>query len=336
MSIKSFQYRIQPAVILDLGDGVVMPFQYIPPGSFWMGSRVDYPDEEPQHFVNITRPFYLGTIVVTQEQFAYSMGARKNYRGEEPRHFVTITQPFYLGTFPITQEQFARWKPEHENCFPNRPDHPAEQISWGDAVDYCGWLKRICAVQIPADLDVGLPSEAQWEYACRAGTDTEYYSGDGDAALATAGWYDGNSNSETQPVGQLKENDFGLFDMHGNVMEWCADAWDEAAYKKRVNDVRDPFVVGDDDADRVVRGGCWFDSPWDCRAACRFRWRPGIRGRGRGFRVCLFLGPFSGQTGRAEQTSVGQATRNEEAKPQRDREASEFFEDFDEARFPSR
>lgn len=265
MSIKAFQYRIQPALILDLGDGVLMPFQYIPPGSFWMGSRGYSPDEEP-------------------------------------RHFVTITQPFYLGTFPVTQGQFAQWKPEHKNYFPNRPDHPAEQISWRDAVDYCGWLKKNCADQIPVGFDVGLPSEAQWEYACRAGTDTEYYSGDGDAALATAGWYDGNSNSGTQPVGQLKENDFGLFDMHGNVMEWCADAWDEAAYKKRVNGVRDPFVVGDDDAYRVMRGGRWGGSPWGCRAAYRGRWWPVDRFGHRGFRVCLFLGPFSGQTGRAEES----------------------------------
>ena len=299
MSIRAFQYRIQPDLTLDLGDGVVMPFQYIREGSFWMGSRGNYPDEEPRHFVNITRPFY-------------------------------------LGTFPVTQEQCALWKPEHENDFPNRPDHPAEQISWRDAVDYCGWLKRNFAAQMPADFDVGFPTEAQWEYACRAGTDTEYYSGDGEAALATAGWYLGNGESKTQPVGSRRENIFGLFDMHGNVLEWCADAWDEAAYKKRVNGVRDPFVIGNDDAFRVMRGGGWGFSPRGCRAACRNgRW-PDNRNRNLGFRVCLFLGPSPSQTGQAEQASVGKATRDEEAKPQRDREASDFFDDFRETRFPPR
>ena len=110
-------------------------------------------------------------------------------------------------------------------------------------------------------LNVGLPSEAQWEYACRAGTDTEYATGDGEAALHDAGWYTGNSNDETHDVGLTLANRFGLYDMHGNVWEWCADAFDEHAYKKRVNDVCDPFIDGDNDANRVIRGGSWDDSP---------------------------------------------------------------------------
>ena len=264
------------------------------------------------------------------------MGSRGVDRYEEPIHRVEITQSFYLGTYPVTQAQFAIWRPEHKCGFPGRPNNPVEEVDWHEANEFCQWLNDKFRDQFPANYSAGLPTEAQWEYACRAGTDTEYYVGDGDAALTTAGWYDGNSNRETQPVGRLKENAFGLFDMHGNVWEWCADAWDEAAYKKRVNGVCDPLVVGHDNAYRVLRGGSWNVSPGVCRAAYRGGWWPDNRDWIQGFRVCLFLGPSPSQTGQAEQASVGKATRDEEAKPQRDREAGEFFDDFDKARFPSR
>ena len=248
------KFKIKPALALDLGNGIEMTFQAIPAGRFIMGSRGEYQDEEPSHWVRISRPFY-------------------------------------LGTFPVTQKQFACWKPEHENGFPGQPDHPAEKMDWHEANQFCQWLEKVCANHLPSGHEVGLPTEAQWEYACRAGTDTEYYTGDGEAALAEAGWYDGNANGQTQPVGLLKENDFGLFDMHGNVWEWCADAWDEHAYRKQFNGVCDPRVNGVNDAFRVVRGGSWDDSPRSCRAAYRGWGRPGYCDRDRGFRVCLFLGP---------------------------------------------
>jgi formylglycine-generating enzyme required for sulfatase activity len=227
------------------------------------------------------------------------------------------------------------WKPEHENGFPNNPLHPAEKMDWYDASQYCSWLNTVCGIQLPERYKAGLPTEAQWEYACRAGTDTDYYTGDGEAALAAAGWYAENSKSQTQPVGHLNGNAFGLFDMHGNVDEWCADAFDEHAYRKRVNNTCDPFVDGASDANRVLRGGCWNNSPWYCRSACRNGGRPVNRYRDQSFRVCLFLGPCPGQAVRAEQASAGMATRDEEATPERDRAASDFFGDFNEAKFPS-
>ena len=252
------KFLIKPALTLDLGNGIEMTFQAIPAGRFIMGSRGEY-----QH--------------------------------EEPPHWVRITRPFYLGTFPVTQQQFACWKPEHENSFPNKPNHPAENMVWHEANQFCQWLEKICANYLPSGHAVGLPTEAQWEYACRAGSDTEYYTGDGEAALAESGWYEGNADGQTQPVGFLEENDFGLFDMHGNVDEWCADAWDDHAYKKRVSKVCDPMVNGAEDAIRVIRGGCWDDSPWYCRTAFRGRWRPVNRSRYQGFRVCLFFGPVPNQ-----------------------------------------
>jgi formylglycine-generating enzyme required for sulfatase activity len=289
--------RIKPAKTIDLGGGIEMHFQWIPAGCFIMGSRGMYRDEEPQHRVQITRPFY-------------------------------------LATFPVTQEQFACWKPEHKNGFPDRPRNPAENLDWHEANQYCQWLQNTFAHQLSTGYEVGLPTEAQWEYACRARTDTEYYTGDGESALAAAGWYSGNSNSHTQAVGLLESNELGLFDMHGNVWEWCDDAWDEDVYKKRVNVSCDPRVHGPEDADRVIRGGCWFDSVRFCRAAYRGWGRPDFRGWYQGFRVCLFLGPCAEPQQRAEQANVGMGTRDEEAKPERDRVASDFSNHFGDARFP--
>ena len=290
--------RIKPALIINLGNSVEMSFQLIPAGSFRMGSRGD------------------------------------NHR-EEPRHLVQITQPFYLGTFPVTQQQFAQWKLEHKNGFLGKPHHPAESMNWHEATQYCSWLTANFGNRLPAGFEAGLPTEAQWEFACRAGTETEFYTGDGKAALAEAGWYRGNSESQTHPVGQLYENLLGLHDMHGNVWEWCADAWDVHAYKKRVNNICDPLVDGANDAFRVIRGGSWYYSPGDCRSACRFRGWPDDRISFQGFRVCLFLGSCPGRSARAEQASAGLATRDEAAGPQRDRAASEFSDDFEHAKFPS-
>jgi sulfatase modifying factor 1 len=141
----------------------------------------------------------------------------------------------------------------------------------------------------------GLPTEAQWEYACRAGTETEYYRGDGEATLAEAGWFDGNAGGVTHPVGELAPNEFGLYDMHGNVDEWCCDAWDEDAYKKRVDGTTDPEVSTEDVSDanpvRVFRGGSRGAIAWICRSAIRSGGRPDVRERYQGFRVCLVPGP---------------------------------------------
>lgn len=268
--------RIEPALTLDLGCGTCMSFQSIPPGSFRMGSRGDI--------------FH-----------------------EEPLHRVLITRTFFLGTFPVTQQQFAKWKLEHANYFANRPQHPAESMDWLEANQYCSWLKVICSTQIPSGYEVGLPTEAQWEYACRAGTETEYYTGDGEAALAEAGCFSGNSSSQTQRVGQLKANEFGLYDMLGNVREWCADAWDANAYKRRVNGVCDPFVDGGSDALRVIRGGGWDYSPGYCRSAYRNRWSPSNRHWVLGFRVCL---------------SVPRSVPRQESRVS-------DLDDFDTARFPN-
>ena len=149
-----------------------------------------------------------------------------------------------------------------------------------------------------------MPTEAEWEYACRAGTDTDYYAGDGAAALSDAGWYDENSGISTHPVRSAtkRPNAFGLWDMHGNVWEWCQDDWgvdlfEIGAYRNRGfqkdNAIADE--TGQANARRVPRGGSWFNSAGDCRSAFRFRDHPGFRSRIRGFRFCLSSGPVENQ-----------------------------------------
>tara|TARA_R100000789_G_scaffold100599_1_gene112027 strand:- start:6528 stop:7415 length:888 start_codon:yes stop_codon:yes gene_type:complete len=231
----------------------------------------------------------------------FRMGSRDGDSNEQPVHLVEITHRYYMGIYPVTQEQFTVWTEsegfDHENEFPGNPHHPAENIRWNEARDFCEWWAREHQSHLPPGLIAGLPSEAEWEYACRAGTETEYHTGDGAAALSAVGWFAENSESKTHPVGEKLPNDFGLYDMHGNVWEWCSDAIDANAYRKRVAGARDPGVKASDigkseeDAYRVLRGGSWNFSEWWCRAAYRNWRKPVIRYWDRGFRVCLFLGP---------------------------------------------
>jgi formylglycine-generating enzyme required for sulfatase activity len=241
----------------------------------------------------------------------FRMGARGEYTDEEPVHRVEITRVFYLGITPVTQAQFGAWTQacgiEHENGFPDRPDHPAENMDWFSAVAYCRWLQELCASAIPSGYRVGLPTEAEWEYACRGGpwsTQTEYWSGDGEAALDAVGWWDGNSGGTTHPVGAFGaagRNPCGLWDMHGNVWEWCDDGWDANAYRCRIDGVRAPWTavsrVDWKTDSRVVRGGSWDDSAGGCRSAFRGGRRPDDRNGSQGLRVCLFSGPIRNSDG---------------------------------------
>ena len=229
-----------------------------------------------------------------QQPLSFWMGERGQNNDQEPRHRVIIPAPFYLGVFPVTQAQFAAFKPDHKNGLPGKPEHPAERMDWHEAVAFGEWINETpeLRAQLPAGFRACLPNEAQWEYACRAGTETEYSSGDGAAALAEVGWFEGNAGGSTHPVGMLKASAWGLHDLHGNVWEWCADDYDDTAYAQRADGWNAAVWSTAEDAPlrvmrRVVRGGSWVDSARGCRSACRVGRRPRDRLGSRGFRLCL-------------------------------------------------
>jgi formylglycine-generating enzyme required for sulfatase activity len=241
---------------------------------------------------------------------AFRMGSRGNYPAEEPGHQVRIAQPFWLAETPVTQAQFALWTEaegiEHGNHFKGHPDRPAQNVDWRQAAGYCCWLTGVQAGKLPKtphdDWFACLPTEAEWEYACRAGSETDYFNGDGEAALVEVGWYNGNSGGEThavdEPVGGRVE--VGLRGLHGNVWEWCHDGWDAAAYRRQVEGDEDQWhrARASDNASRreemlqhsrhrVLRGGSWIDAAGLCRSASRLGWPPADRYRYFGFRVCM-------------------------------------------------
>ncbi len=250
--------------------------------------------------LHLTRPFFGGGVTMVFRRIPavrFVMGARGEYEDEEPPHEVELTRDYWMAETPVTQRQFAVWtkaaKIQHENHFKDKPDHPAENMDWNEATAFCQWLTKGCRGGIPKGMVARLPTEAEWERACRSGTDSqttdsEYWSGDGVGALAEAGWFNKNSNSSTQPVRAKAANGFGLYDMHGNVWEWCADAWDDRAYARRVSGFQDPYnAPREEDPYRVPRGGSWGISAGYCRSGFRARRRLNRRYGDQGFRVCL-------------------------------------------------
>lgn len=229
-------------------------------------------------------------LVLIRSQ-SFWMGSCGYEIAEEPRHRVIISNDFYLGKTPVTQEQFAQCGVPVPTVF-SQPDLPVTGVSWENATAYCAWLnekKPSWGTRIPHNYEFCLPSEAQWECACRAGQNTEYWSGDGEAALASVGWYglDAKTGSK-QRVGWKVANAYGLYDMHGNVWEWCADVFDEHAYKKRPSDWNEEDVGGGHPY-HVLRGGSWRAPASSCRSAFRF-WRgKDYREDNVGFRVCLSI-----------------------------------------------
>ena len=196
--------------------------------------------------------------------------------GDEYAHKVTLTQSFHLGQHEVTQEQYEKVMGATPSEFKG-PQKPVEQVSWDDAVEFCRKLS-----ELPGEKSTGyvyrLPTEAEWEYACRAGTTTEYSFGDSKSELGDYAWYDKNSGKTTHPVGGKKPNAWGLYDMHGNVFEWCHDWYGD--YPS--GSVTDPTGAASG-SHRVARGGSWSLYSDHCRSANRSRSTPDSRHLG--FRV---------------------------------------------------
>jgi formylglycine-generating enzyme required for sulfatase activity len=210
---------------------------------------------------------------------SFTMGQPGGDSGETP-HRVTLTKPFYVGVYEVTNGQWRRVMGYVPSEFMG-DDRPVERVSWDDAIEFCRKLSAL-----PDELKVGrvyrLPTEAEWEYACRAGTETKYSFGDDESQLSEYGWFHDNSGRETYPVGRKKPNPWGLFDMHGNVWEWCSD-WYSDYGSGPVTDPLGPALA----SGRVGRGGGWSDTAWDCRSAVRGRRGPSFRNDAVGFRLAL-------------------------------------------------
>ncbi len=237
--------------------GVRFPLRWIPPGGFLMGS----PENENGRFER-----------------------------EGPRHQVTISRGYWLATTPCTQAQWTA-------VMGNQPSHfkqegaPVESVSWLDCQEFCDRVGTIIR-----GLEFFLPTEAEWEYACRAGTDTAFNDGsdctvpDGtDPALTKLGWHGEGSSGTTHSVGELVRNAWGLYDMHGNVWEWCQDG----LRSYTADGVTNPLGSTEEDAGRALRGGSYWDDARDCRSAYRDGSDPGGRDGGFGFRLA------AGQPGRS-------------------------------------
>ncbi len=209
----------------------------------------------------------------------FTMGSPETEEGrcdDETQHHVTLTQGFWLGETEVTQGLWKEVMGENPSSFKSGDDYPVESVSWNDCQDF---VKKLNARYAQAGMKWALPTEAQWEYACRAGA-TGAFGGTGD--LDEMGWGDGNSGHKTHPVGKKKANAWGLCDMHGNVCECCSDWYDDYP-SGAVTDPQGPASG----SDRVLRGGSWDDDARHCRSASRARFDPDIRFSLLGLRVAL-------------------------------------------------
>jgi len=177
-------------------------------------------------------------------------------------HEVTLTEPFKMGVHEVTQAQYEQVMGSNPSGFKGA-DNPVEQMTWDQALEFCRKLSALPAEKAAGNV-YRLPTEAQWEYACRAGTTTKFSFGDEESDLGDYAWYDDNSDDKTHPVGSKLPNAWGLYDMHGNVWEWCQD-WYGDDPSGAVTDPTGPA----DGALRVIRGGSWSNAAGLCRSENR-------------------------------------------------------------------
>jgi formylglycine-generating enzyme required for sulfatase activity len=235
-------------------NSIGMKFVWIPPGSFIMGS----PKGEE---------------------------GRELLRTNEAQHKVTLSKGFFMGVHTVTQEQWKKVMGKNPSRFKGTQNLPVENVSWLDCQDF---IKELRAID---KKPYRLPFEAEWEYACRAGTTTPFsfgetistdqanYNGEFTFGKGTKGVY----RKKTMPVGSFPANAFGLYEMHGNVVQWCQDWYGEYRRQEAVN------PQGPEKGElRVLRGGSWGGDPQSCRSAARGRLDPGRRDDVCGFRVCFF------------------------------------------------
>jgi formylglycine-generating enzyme required for sulfatase activity len=223
----------------------------------------------------------------------FLMGSENRFFAEGPVHRVTLTREFLLGKYPVTQLQWQAVMGNNPSTFRDSPNHPVDSVSWDLAVEFCHRLSGLTRCR------VRLPSEAEWEYACRAGSKTEFFFGswppfvDDHAipwevrqGLCEYAWFDLNSDDRTHPVGSLRPNPWGLHDLLGNVWEWCADAW-HGSYVGAPSD-GGPWMENDErQPRRCLRGGAWDMNAFRCRSCYRSDDHRALATSRFGFRVAM-------------------------------------------------
>ncbi len=237
---------LESSKVFKLGDNLLLELQHIPAGSFVMGSQ-------------------------------QSESGRQNDEG--PAHEVTVSSSYYIGRFEITQAQWEKvmgFNPSAFQRITGASNLPVDRVTWFEAVEFT----KALSASFPGQFR--LPTEAEWEYACRAGSSTRYPWGDEPklSEIEKRGWFNSRAEATPHPVGRKLPNDWGLFDMHGNVWEWCLDGL-RAYESTSTTDPKGPL----DGESRVIRGGSWFNEPEALRSANRHRHPPDSRQTNNGFRV---------------------------------------------------
>jgi formylglycine-generating enzyme required for sulfatase activity len=284
-------------VPVEYTNSIGMKFRLIPPGEFLMGSTTE-------------------EIAVALKE-VHNRQWRDFVNSEAPQHRVILTKPIYLGVHEVTQEQYKAVMGKNPSHFAagaggdakvaGTMNHSVESVNWLDAAEYCAKLSQkerlkpfyTRAGETITFLDgtgYRLPTEAEWEFACGAGTTSRYWSGDNEDDLSRGAWFNANSGHRTHAIGELAANPFGLFDVHGNVWEWVQDAWEPSYYrqfagKPAIDPTGPPAVT----AMRVIRGGDWNEPAAFCRSVDRAAFSPTYHDNRSGMRVVLSIPAMQGR-----------------------------------------
>ena len=231
-----------------------------------------------------TRPVELitksGVEMISLPGGEFMMGNERGNPDEAPVHKVRVS-PFLIDKFEVNHQMFTKSQTPNPSHWQDNPKKPVERVRWRDAKQYCNDRSLLeglkpCYNEKTSDWDCDfsangyrLPTEAEWEYACRAGSDQPYDFGQADK-LRQYGWIGENADQQTHPCGQKKPNGFGIYDIYGNVSEWCEDVYSPTYYKiSEAIDPHGPPNPGGKDVKRVIRGGSWKSSPAQCRGSAR-------------------------------------------------------------------
>ncbi|MBW4596810.1 MAG: formylglycine-generating enzyme family protein [Brasilonema angustatum HA4187-MV1] len=259
------------------------------------GQEIKREKRQAQYYLeNVGKNITLEMVAIPGGKFLMGSPQGEGYEREKPQHEVTV-QPFFMGKYPMTQAQWQvvaalpqinrELKPEPS--YFKGDDYPVERVSWYDVVEFCARLSK------KTGKNYRLPSEAEWEYACRAGTTTPFHFGETltdklanyDARTTFASEPQGEYREKTTSVGTFSPNAFGLYDMHGNVSEWCEDSCSSENYEGAPTDGSAWQHIDNDNNCRIMRGGSWYYNPKCCCSALRYRYGSDIGYNDIGFRV---------------------------------------------------